>query len=245
MKTSEKTDQVVLSLYAVHKALTNQPKKTRGAVKAGKALMYASLPDILDTVRPMFREVELLPPFHEITDEDGSIGFTVWIMHLNGQWLSFGPMVMPAPADPQQRGSVITYGRRYSLCAVLGIAGDEDDDGASAKVEPATAPSSTDTQRSPGGSGPRKSGGGKADAEGRGGEAAEGSGKSPEAAAPPRITKEQKDVLRDEFGARKALEGARDLYQTEERPIPNIGVLSADEAWELIQELREGGSDEA
>jgi hypothetical protein len=39
--------------------------------------------------------------------------------------------VFPAPADPQKRGAVISYARRYSLLAALGLAA-EDDDAASA-----------------------------------------------------------------------------------------------------------------
>jgi hypothetical protein len=44
------------------------------------------------------------------------------------------PLPDPVKANAQQIGSAITYGRRYSLCAVTGIApGGEDDDGAAAK----------------------------------------------------------------------------------------------------------------
>ena len=41
--------------------------------------------------------------------------------------------------DPQQVGSAITYARRYSLYAVLGIFPDKDDDGAYAKQRYETA----------------------------------------------------------------------------------------------------------
>ena len=40
---------------------------------------------------------------------------------------------LPSTADPQALGSSITYGRRYLLCALVGVAPDEDDDGATAK----------------------------------------------------------------------------------------------------------------
>lgn len=43
------------------------------------------------------------------------------------------PLMLKA-SDPQAQGSAITYARRYSLMALLGLAADEDDDGAAAKA---------------------------------------------------------------------------------------------------------------
>lgn len=41
---------------------------------------------------------------------------------------------LPPKGSPQQIGSAITYGRRYTLCAMTGVAaGDEDDDGREAE----------------------------------------------------------------------------------------------------------------
>ncbi len=58
--------------------------------------------------------------------EDG--GVHTLLMHTSGQWLSgFLPMI-PTKNDPQGIGSAITYGRRYALFGMLGIA-PEDDDG--------------------------------------------------------------------------------------------------------------------
>lgn len=43
-------------------------------------------------------------------------------------------------SDPQGQGSAITYARRYSICAVLNLVADEDDDGNSASAPAASAP---------------------------------------------------------------------------------------------------------
>lgn len=87
---------------------------------------YASLPHILDTVRPVLRKHGLaviqLP-----TNEDARVGVRTILMHKSGQFLSSSYTVPTTRADPQQAGSAITYCRRYSLAAVLGI-GQEDDD---------------------------------------------------------------------------------------------------------------------
>ena len=69
----------------------------------------------------------------------GHIGLETRLIHAeSGQWIS-SMAVIPLPKnDPQGMGSAITYARRYSLCAMLGIV-TEDDDGESAKISLQTA----------------------------------------------------------------------------------------------------------
>ena len=49
------------------------------------------------------------------------------VMHTSGEWISEAYYMKPVKEDPQAFGSVITYQRRYALCAIFGL-GDEDDD---------------------------------------------------------------------------------------------------------------------
>ena len=61
--------------------------------------------------------------------DDGKAAMHTMLMHVSGQWIS-GECVLPAPKqDPQGYGSAITYARRYSLSAILGVVSEEDDDG--------------------------------------------------------------------------------------------------------------------
>jgi hypothetical protein len=60
---------------------------------------------------------------------------TTMLAHSSGQWISTDltlPAMMRDRFDAQSVGSAITYGRRYSLQAILGVAEDTDDDGNSA-----------------------------------------------------------------------------------------------------------------
>lgn len=51
------------------------------------------------------------------------------LIHASGQWLESDPLSLTASDSlPQSIGSAITYGRRYSLSAVLGMASEADDD---------------------------------------------------------------------------------------------------------------------
>lgn len=71
----------------------------------------------------------------------GHIGLETRLIHAeSGQWIS-SIAVIPLPKnDPQGMGSAITYARRYSLCAMLGIV-TEDDDGEGAKISSKSASS--------------------------------------------------------------------------------------------------------
>lgn len=51
------------------------------------------------------------------------------LIHASGQWLESNPLSLAASDSmPQSIGSAITYARRYSLSAVLGMASEADDD---------------------------------------------------------------------------------------------------------------------
>jgi len=57
------------------------------------------------------------------------------LMHKSGEELA-GAYPLPTSGTPQQVGSAITYARRYTLCAVTGLApGGDDDDGNAAEQE--------------------------------------------------------------------------------------------------------------
>lgn len=129
MRTSEKTDQVARSLYAVHRDLANPRKDARGQVRGKVDYRYLSLPALIDYLRPLLKEATLFVT-QEI-GEPGTVTTTVW--HSSGQFVEFGPTVVPAGGDAQQAGSADTYARRYALAAVFNLAADEDDDAASAR----------------------------------------------------------------------------------------------------------------
>jgi hypothetical protein len=58
-------------------------------------------------------------------------GITTTILHSSGQWVEGDFPISPVKNDPQGIGSAATYGRRYGLMAMVGIA-PEDDDGEAA-----------------------------------------------------------------------------------------------------------------
>jgi hypothetical protein len=60
------------------------------------------------------------------------------LAHASGEWIS-GELSLPvSKADAQGYGSALTYARRYGLCAIVGIAPEDDDGNAAAAARPIT-----------------------------------------------------------------------------------------------------------
>lgn len=134
--------------------------KTRTATiktKSGSefSYSYADLPDILAAVQPVLM-ANGLGIAQSVVGELADLAVETRIYHKDGWVETFGPIHLPGGEDARAAGSAVTYARRYALCAALGIAPDEDDDGEAASVrraredrpEPET-PKSTDDPHCP------------------------------------------------------------------------------------------------
>lgn len=87
---------------------------------------YASLASCWDVVRaPLAKNG--LSVTQTLEFEETILVLTTTLLHSSGQFL-FSKMPVSG-STPQQLGSSLTYVRRYSLCAILGIVSDDDDDG--------------------------------------------------------------------------------------------------------------------
>jgi len=89
---------------------------------------YAPLDAIIDATRPILAKHGLAviqqPLFME-----GTAGVETTIIHKSGYSTTSTLLLPLKDQSPQGVGSAITYARRYSLAAVLGIAAEDDDDG--------------------------------------------------------------------------------------------------------------------
>lgn len=93
---------------------------------------FAPLDTIVENVGPLLAEHGLTWSAFPCFGPDGQPALRYKLTHVSGdQETDTMPLLVTKP-DPQGLGSAVTYARRYSLCAVLNLVADDDDDGTAA-----------------------------------------------------------------------------------------------------------------
>jgi hypothetical protein len=117
-------------IQALIKARAEFPSIQKDKVNPHFKVSYASLDSVLDAVTPVLCKhglaiVQLM--------EKGNI-LKTHLFHESGEFLT-SEYELPEYQENQKKGAALTYARRYSVCALLSITADEDDDGNATKDE--------------------------------------------------------------------------------------------------------------
>ena len=131
MKTSDKTDIIAPCLLEVQKTM---PALKRTGENTHFKSTYVTLDTLLATVRPVLSKHGIILLQSTEDADDAGMTVTTRLLHASGQWVESGIRLPLAAPSPQAAGSASSYGRRYSLEAILGLTGTEDDDGNTAEV---------------------------------------------------------------------------------------------------------------
>lgn len=113
---------------------------------------YAPLPAVVKEATPILAKhglaVSQLLGYDPANNVDT---LTTRLMHSSGQWIESTMKLYLVKADSQSLGSAVTYSRRYSYMAILGLVADVDDDGnaASSRGKPAQASAETTKRAAP------------------------------------------------------------------------------------------------
>jgi len=122
---------------------------TVGKDKKGNFGDYATLAAITEaTSAPLANQGLAIIQEAELSADGVTILTT--LLHESGATMIFAPLTMPlTDRKPQAVGSAITYGRRYALAAVCGLAPDDDDgEAAQAATKPTQKPATAQKQAS-------------------------------------------------------------------------------------------------
>lgn len=135
MKTSEEINEVVKAIASFQSEVESPKKNNANPAfkREGKAMKYADLDAIIKVITPALSKNGLSQMQFTSSDlEAKAVSVITMISHESGQYIMSDPLVLPAENfgkfNAQTIGSSITYGRRYSLSAILGIASEDDDD---------------------------------------------------------------------------------------------------------------------
>lgn len=104
---------------------------------------YADLESVWNACRDALHanDIAVVQGAHSI---DGKPHMETKLIHSSGQWLTSFWELVPTKPDPQAMGSAISYMRRYSLAAMVGVL-TEDDDGNAASASKAKGKAETKT----------------------------------------------------------------------------------------------------
>jgi hypothetical protein len=134
MQTSPELDQLLPALVkarAAFPSITKNQVVTVHGERGSYDFEYADLASLLQAVTPTLSAEGLLLLSGFDDTADGGVRVVTRLYHVSGQWLQ-ASVVLAKPKSMQTLGSAVTYARRYSLQALLGITAEDDDDGSAA-----------------------------------------------------------------------------------------------------------------
>lgn len=139
MLKSEQINELAAALAKAQGQIEGAKKSSSNPFFKSK---YADLAECWNTCREALtaNEISVIQMPEEI-NENGRLNITTMLAHSSGQYISSTLTMTVTKLDPQAIGSAITYGRRYALAAMVGLA-QEDDDGekAMASEKPVESP---------------------------------------------------------------------------------------------------------
>lgn len=124
MEFSAQINELATALAKAQAEIGNAKKSSKNPFFNSK---YADLAEVLDTCREVLSKngLSVVQPVGQVSDK--SIEVHTLLMHSSGQWVKSSMNIPMTKLDPQAAGSAITYARRYSLAAMVGIAQVDDD----------------------------------------------------------------------------------------------------------------------
>lgn len=131
MPTNQLPDTLAAALAAFQASLPAVHKGATGQVPGKRSYKYADLSDLSATVLPLLAAQGLSWMTMPTYDDAGRFVLRYELLHTSGESRT-GTYPLPT-GTAWEVGSALTYGRRYTLAAVTGVAADEDDDGAVAE----------------------------------------------------------------------------------------------------------------
>lgn len=89
---------------------------------------YSNLTDVLDAIEPALKEYDLMVIQSNLESTTEKVmHIETLVLHASGEWLAFQYNMPIEKIAAQAYGSTTSYGRRYALCAALGITQSDDD----------------------------------------------------------------------------------------------------------------------
>lgn len=126
MRTSDSVAKIYPALVEAQAEFSDLKKDTTNPFFKSQ---YVELSQVLSSIRPVMHKQGLAVLQFPGHIADSKLAITTRVIHVSGEWVEDEAHVPLQKNDPQGFGSTLTYAKRYSLIAALGLVADEDDDG--------------------------------------------------------------------------------------------------------------------
>lgn len=139
------------SIAGLAAAMAKAQGSIKGAIKDSAnpffKSKYADLSSVVEAIREAFAANQLSYVQRVEPSDKDEVRVATVILHSSGEWLDCGFLALPVSKhDAQGFGSALTYARRYSLSAAVGVAPEDDDGNAATKAAPKPASAKSVTQ---------------------------------------------------------------------------------------------------
>lgn len=122
------SDTVGFIFTALGQAQSTMPNPRKNAINPRFGSGYTTTDEVLNVAREHLSTVGIC--IIQTTYMDGGLlMLETKLGHTSGEWLASHYPIIGTPFKPQDGLASMTYARRAALCAMIGIAGEDDDDG--------------------------------------------------------------------------------------------------------------------
>lgn len=139
MEKSESITKVAAAMAKAQKEVgkAHKDKENPAFTRGTNRSMYANLESVWDACVSALSQNELSIIQMPCDSGEGRAGIETMLLHSSGEYIASKFSTRITKDDAQGLGSAITYLRRYSLAAMVGVVATEDDDGNAASAPPA------------------------------------------------------------------------------------------------------------
>lgn len=144
MDTSTQVDKIILALIGIQSDLKPVVKNAENPYFKSK---YATLEAVWQEVLPLLQKYNCCVVQCGGSEDGNPVLFST-LFHSSGQFVrgSYPLASAVSNSNPQAIGSAVSYARRYSLCALLGVVTEDDDANGAAQSQQKTSISNDEYQ---------------------------------------------------------------------------------------------------
>ena len=142
MKASDSIKEIAAALSRAQAVMAGAKRDSTNPAYRSK---YADLASVWEACREALTKNGIAVVQMTRVSNDDEVIVETRLLHSSGEWIEGELSVPVTKADAHGYGSALTYARRYSLAAAVGVAPEDDDGQAATQARPTARPTAKET----------------------------------------------------------------------------------------------------